>query len=74
MLAKSGTKLVINNMIYMHLLFLLKSFNSAGRVRALFEDNPELNITNDEFNHEYTFFSFTLHRTEAMMTRQKRQL
>lgn len=47
--------------------------NSANAFRALFEENPDLNITRDEFEHGYTLFSFTLRQGshEHMNTLQK---
>jgi hypothetical protein len=47
--------------------------NSAALFRALFEDHPDLNISNDEFNHGYTLFNFTLRQgsAETLQTLQK---
>ena len=46
---------------------------AAEAFRTLFEDNPDLNITRDEYEHGYTLFSFTLRKGshEYMNTLQK---
>ncbi len=47
--------------------------NSAAVFRAIFEDNPHLDISHDEFDHGYTLFSFSLRQDnpDTMNTIQK---
>ena len=47
--------------------------NAAKAFRTLFEENPDLDITRDEYEHGYTLFAFTLRQGshEHMNTLQK---
>ena len=47
--------------------------NAASAFRALFEDNPDLDITRDEYENGYTMFSFTTRKGshETLNTLQK---